>query len=203
MHEWTTHIIRLVITTLSLRTNKLIYFFPVSLTQDTMRRIVWGCWKKVTGSKAPPAFPAPYACIPSMVLLLAAQPPLWSSPPPRRWFKCTGCVERRATDTEYPRIRSFYYYRRCSEDGCSSLPGSLARSLQCSLVVVFFVFYLTSKSPVVLPRYPGTGRCGICQYFDDALSLSTQEPVANKWTRFRCHASDGALLVWNTARKST
>ena len=42
----------------------------------------------MTGSKAPPAFPAPYACIPSMVLRLL----LWSSPPPRCCFKGTGCV---------------------------------------------------------------------------------------------------------------
>lgn len=27
-----------------------------------MRRIVCGCWKKVSGSKVPPALPAPYAC---------------------------------------------------------------------------------------------------------------------------------------------
>lgn len=40
------------------------------LTHDTMRMMVCGCWKKVMGSKAPPAFPAPYACIPSMVQIL-------------------------------------------------------------------------------------------------------------------------------------
>lgn len=48
------------------------------LTHDTMRMMVWGCWKKVMGSKAPPAFPAPYACIPSMVsgLLVPSSPSL-------------------------------------------------------------------------------------------------------------------------------
>lgn len=48
------------------------------LTHDTMRMMVCGCWKKVMGSKAPPAFPAPYACMPSMLrtLLVPSSPSL-------------------------------------------------------------------------------------------------------------------------------
>lgn len=66
------------------------------LTHDTMRMMVCGCWKKVMGSKAPPAFPAPYACIPSMV-----QTPVCSAPLARRCFKGSGCAEPQ--DAEYPR----------------------------------------------------------------------------------------------------
>lgn len=79
------------------------------LTHDTMRMMVCGCWKKVMGSKAPPAFPAPYACIPSMV-----QTPVCSAPLARRCFKGWGCAEPR--DAEYPRSCC-----RCC--GCRSTDG--------------------------------------------------------------------------------
>lgn len=131
----------------------------------------------MTGSKAPPAFPAPYACIPSMVLLLSAQPPLWSSPPPRCWFKGTGCAEHRETDTENPRICSCFCTNTTTAPpaapaarmgaGFSSAPWRTA-----SLVSRVVVFNLTSKFPVVLLRYPARGSCGLCQCCDDALSHS-------------------------------
>lgn len=74
-----------------------------------MRMMVCGCWKKVMGSKAPPALPAPYACIPSML-----RSPARSSPPPRRCYKGTGCAEPR--DAEYPRTCLGGY-------GCRSTEG--------------------------------------------------------------------------------
>lgn len=38
----------------------------IRLTQQRTLTTVWGCLKKVNGSKAPPAFPAPYAWKPSI-----------------------------------------------------------------------------------------------------------------------------------------
>lgn len=149
-----------------------------------MRRMVWGCWRKVTGSKAPPAFPAPYACIPSMVLLLL-------SLPPRCWLKGTGCVEHRVTETENPRNCSLsppLYYRWICWDARLPPPPVSFGDLFSRAVG----FKCTSNiSPLCV------GKESFVMVLDSDASpfSSAQKPVATPWTRLRCHASDGALLV--------
>lgn len=144
-----------------------------------MRMMVCGCWKKVMGSKAPPAFPAPYACIPSMV-----RTPVCSSPPPRRCFEGTGCAEPR--DAEYP-----WTCVRCC--GCRSTDGwplLHARSSAQSRLV-WFLFWINSAG--VLDRSAG-GSCGRTSLYYDAAS-----------TDFNAHAGGGhenALLRSRLSRSA-
>lgn len=160
------------------------------LTQDTMRRIVWGCWTKVTGSKAPPAFPAPYACIPSIVL----QPPflsllpaagskaqaLWSTRQPTPNIPESGPATTRQPLSLLHYVKMFVSHR---------LLGAKHKVFYCFISLT----YVTSKTFAVLSLY-GRGSCSLSLYSDDALSsLSTEGPVADTWTRVRCHASDRAL----------
>lgn len=145
-------------------------FFFFSLTQDTMRRIVWGCWTKVTGSKAPPAFPAPYACIPSIVL----QPPFLSLlPAAGSKAQALWSTRRPAPDTEYPRIWPCYY-------STATITSPLCKNVRFASVFYCFIYltYVTSKTFAVLSLY-GQGSCSLSLYSDDALSsLSTEGPVS-------------------------
>lgn len=164
-----------------------------------MRIMVCGCWKKVMGSKAPPAFPAPYACTPSMV-----RTPLCSSPPPRRCFKGTGFAEPRDAESPWTCFRCY---------GCRSTDGwplvHAGSAAQARLVLI--LFWINSSG--VLDRYAGRSCGRISLYYDAASSdfnaqaggghgnaLLRSRPSWSAWSGHRHALSDNARAVMRFTR---
>lgn len=124
----------------------------------------------MTGSKAPPAFPAPYACIPSIVL----QPPflsllpaagskaqaLWSTRQPTPNIPESGPATARQPLSLLHYVRMFVSHR---------LLSAKHKVFYCFISLT----YVTSKPFAVLSLY-GRRSCSLSLYSDDALSsLST------------------------------